>query len=131
MSFKKNAFSYFIWVLFMMCNLVVFSFLSMLCAKALGGPVLITAFGLVAAFFGVLFLIYFLTGYFCDKIYLKKQFSAEEKQMKSPVMDRFLSGYRKALEWALKYKAVVLVLALVLLIASTLLSVSKGYIFMP
>ena len=68
MSFKKNAFSYFIWIIFVMCNLVVFSFVSMLCAKALGGPVPIVAFGLVVAFFGVLSLIYFLTGYFSRKI---------------------------------------------------------------
>ncbi len=82
MSFKKNAFSYFIWVIFVMCNLVVFSFLSMLCAKVLGGPVVITAFGLVVAFFGMLFLIYFLTGSISRKIYLNRRISVKENQMK-------------------------------------------------
>ena len=82
MSFKKNAFSYFIWIIFVMCNLVVFSFVSMLCAKALGGPVPIVAFGLVVAFFGVLSLIYFLTGYFSRKIYLKNHASAKDAQIR-------------------------------------------------
>ena len=57
MSFKKNAFSYFVWIVFIMCNLVVFSFLSLMCAKVLGGPLPVVALGLAAAFFGLLFLL--------------------------------------------------------------------------
>ena len=39
--------------------------------------------------------------------------------------------YRKTVRWALKHKAVVLLLAAVLLIASGAMSISKGFIFMP
>jgi len=47
------------------------------------------------------------------------------------VMGGLLRGYSKTVEWALRHKAVVLILALVLLVASGILSVSKGFIFMP
>ena len=42
-----------------------------------------------------------------------------------------MNVYRKSVRWALKYKAVVLVLAAALLVASAWLSLSGGFIFMP
>ena len=39
--------------------------------------------------------------------------------------------YRKTLEWSLKFKPVVLILAAALLVGSALMSLSKGFIFMP
>ena len=39
--------------------------------------------------------------------------------------------YRKSVEWALKFKPIVLILAAALLAASAVLSLSKGFIFMP
>ena len=42
-----------------------------------------------------------------------------------------LKVYRKTLEWALKCKPVVLILAAALLVASAYMSLSKGFIFMP
>ena len=83
MSFKKNAFSYFIWIIFIMCNLVVFSFLSLMCAKVLGGPLPVVAFGLAAAFFGLLFFIYFLTGYLSKKLYSAGKVSKKEKSIRN------------------------------------------------
>ena len=83
MSFKKNAFSYFIWIIFIMCNLVVFSFLSLMCAKVLGGPLPLVAFGLAAAFFGLLFFVYFLTGYLSKKLYLARKVSKKEKSIRN------------------------------------------------
>ena len=44
----------------------------------------------------------------------------------------FMMGlYKKTLKWSLKYKAVVLILAAVLLVGSAAASLSKGFIFMP
>ena len=83
MSFRKNAFNYFVWIIFMMCNLAVFSFLSMLCAKAVGGPLPITAIGMVAAFFGVLFLIYFVTGFISKKVSASKNTAVQEKSIRT------------------------------------------------
>ena len=42
-----------------------------------------------------------------------------------------LKAYRKTVGWALKYKAVVLILSAVLLVVSAMTSLSKGFIFMP
>ncbi len=42
-----------------------------------------------------------------------------------------INGYQKVLEWALRFKPVVLILVVVLLVASGLLSVAKGTAFMP
>ena len=39
--------------------------------------------------------------------------------------------YRKSVRWSLKYKAVILIASAVLLVASTIMSLSKGFIFMP
>ncbi len=82
MSFKKNAFSYFVWIIFVMCNLVVFSFLSLLCAKVLGGPMPVVALGLAAAFFGLLFLIFFLTGYLNRKVLTIGKLVEKEKNVR-------------------------------------------------
>ncbi len=57
---------------------------------------------------------------------LKKQ-----KETKTPLMDRFLALYEKAARWSLDHKAIVLSASAVLLVASTLLSLSRGFIFMP
>ena len=43
----------------------------------------------------------------------------------------FMKFYRKSVSWALKYKAIVLILAAGLLVASAWMSLSKGFIFMP
>ncbi len=42
-----------------------------------------------------------------------------------------INGYQKVLEWALRFKPVVLILVVVLLVVSGLLSVAKGTAFMP
>ena len=55
----------------------------------------------------------------------------KEKKTKTTFMDKFLAGYHKSVDWALKHKAVVLIIALVLLVGSAIWSVSKGFIFMP
>lgn len=83
MSFRKNALNYFVWIIFMMCNLAMFSFLSMLCAKAVGGPLPITAIGMVAAFFGVLFLIYFITGFISKKVAASRNNPVQEKSIRT------------------------------------------------
>ena len=43
----------------------------------------------------------------------------------------FTRAYRASIRWALKYKVVVLVFALAALVLSSIVSISKGYIFMP
>ena len=55
----------------------------------------------------------------------------KEKQQKQGFMDRFLNVYGMMVQWSLKYKAVVLILAVVLLAASAWLSLGGGFIFMP
>ena len=55
----------------------------------------------------------------------------KEKQQKQSFMDRFQNIYGVMAQWALKYKAVVLILAVVLLAASAWLSLGGGFIFMP
>ena len=55
----------------------------------------------------------------------------KEKQTKDMVMNKVLNVYGKMVTWSLGHKAVVLVTALALLIGTCLLSVSKGFIFMP
>ena len=42
-----------------------------------------------------------------------------------------MNAYRKTLDWSLKFKPIVLILAAVLLVGSAALSLSKGFIFMP
>ena len=55
----------------------------------------------------------------------------KEKKQKQRLMDRFLKGYGFAAHWALKHKAVVLILSVVLLVVSSVLSMFGGFIFMP
>ena len=55
----------------------------------------------------------------------------DKPQKDGRVMGALLRGYAKAANWSLRYKAVVLLLALALLGVSGYLSVSKGFIFMP
>ena len=55
----------------------------------------------------------------------------KEKEFKSPLMDRFLRLYEKCASWSLDHKAIVLIGATVLLVASAVFSVSRGFIFMP
>ena len=55
----------------------------------------------------------------------------KEKAVKSPFMDRVLALYEKAAKWSLDHKAIILSASAVLLVASTLLSLSRGFIFMP
>ena len=55
----------------------------------------------------------------------------KEKKQKTTLMDKFLAGYHKAADWALRHKVIVLVSATVLLIGSAVWSVSRGFIFMP
>lgn len=55
--------------------------------------------------------------------------NAKEKSHKW--FDKVLGVYRRMLAWTLRRKALVLVLAVVLLVVSTVLSVSRGFIFMP
>ena len=55
----------------------------------------------------------------------------KEKKTKTTLMDKFLAGYHKSVDWALKHKAMVLILALVLLVGSAVWSLSRGFIFMP
>ena len=42
-----------------------------------------------------------------------------------------MKGYRSSVNWALKHKTAVLILAAVLLVVSMVLSLSRGFIFMP
>jgi len=49
----------------------------------------------------------------------------------SKLENGMLKVYSKTVRWALKYKAVVLILSAVLLVVSAYTSVSKGFIFMP
>lgn len=55
----------------------------------------------------------------------------KEKQQKQTFMNWFLKGYERMANWALKYKAVVLIAAVVLLVVSAAFSLSGGFIFMP
>ena len=42
-----------------------------------------------------------------------------------------MKAYRKSVKWSLRFKPVVLILAAVLLVGSAMMSLSKGFIFMP
>ena len=55
----------------------------------------------------------------------------KDKPIKTPLMDKFLAGYEKCAAWFLDHKAIVLVGATVLLVASALFVVVRGFIFMP
>ncbi|MCM1155079.1 MAG: efflux RND transporter permease subunit [Roseburia sp.] len=53
------------------------------------------------------------------------------KEKEHKLFDKFLSGYRKVLTFALKYKPVVLLLAVALLAVSVYGTVRRGFSFMP
>lgn len=53
------------------------------------------------------------------------------KEKEHKLFDRFLAGYKKLLTFSLKYKPVVLLLAVVLLVVSVYGTVRKGFSFMP
>ncbi len=55
----------------------------------------------------------------------------KEKAVKFPLMDKMLALYERAARWSLRHKAVVITVSAVLLVASALLSLSRGFIFMP
>ncbi len=56
----------------------------------------------------------------------------KEKQVKEGVMEKWIMpAYKKAAGWSLRYKAVILIAALVLLGSSVWVGISKGFIFMP
>jgi len=55
----------------------------------------------------------------------------KEKVHKETLMSGFLRIYEKVLRWSLKYKAVVLAAAVVLLVVSAAVCLSGGFIFMP
>ena len=55
----------------------------------------------------------------------------KEKIPKAGFMDKFNAGYSRIAAWSLDHKAVVLVAALVLLVATAVGSVARGFIFMP
>ena len=55
----------------------------------------------------------------------------KQKEQKPGVLDRLAPFYRKAVSWSLAHKAIVLLLATVMLIASTGLTLMRGFTFMP
>ena len=55
----------------------------------------------------------------------------KQKTRKFNLMDKCNTLYGKTLGWALRFKPVVIVAAAVLLVASTILSLMQGFIFMP
>ena len=55
----------------------------------------------------------------------------KEKPQKKGLLDKLMPAYKKAVDWSLRHKAVVLVSALVLLVGSCVWCLSRGFIFMP
>jgi len=55
----------------------------------------------------------------------------KEKIPKAGFMDKFNTGYSRIAAWALDHKAIVLIASLVLLVATALGSIARGFIFMP
>ncbi|MBR3979434.1 MAG: efflux RND transporter permease subunit [Oscillospiraceae bacterium] len=55
----------------------------------------------------------------------------KEKPQKKGLLDKLMPAYEKAVDWALRHKAVVLASALVLLVGSCAWCLSRGFIFMP
>ncbi len=53
------------------------------------------------------------------------------KPQRKSILDKVYPAYRKAITWSLGHKAVVLILAVVLLAGSTVATVSRGFAFMP
>jgi multidrug efflux pump subunit AcrB len=55
----------------------------------------------------------------------------KEKKTKDLVMGRLLGGYRHLVSWSLNHKLIVLLAATALLIVTAVMSLSRGFIFMP
>ena len=55
----------------------------------------------------------------------------KEKTVKAGLLERVYPAYRRAVGWSLGHKAVVLLLAVVLLAGSAWGAVSRGFVFMP
>ncbi len=55
----------------------------------------------------------------------------KEKPIKPGLLDKIYPGYRRAVSWSLGHKAVVLGAAVVLLVGSALLTLQRGFVFMP
>ena len=55
----------------------------------------------------------------------------KEKAQKHAVFDKFLGLYKKTVSWSLDHKAVIIISSAVLLVVSCVLSVIKGFTFMP
>ncbi len=55
----------------------------------------------------------------------------KQKPMKPGLLDKVYPGYRKAVAWSLRHKAVVLGAAVVLLAGSAALTIHRGFVFMP
>ncbi len=55
----------------------------------------------------------------------------KEKKATASMPGWFMRGYEKAMAWSLDHKAVVLIVAVVLLVVSAVWSLSRGFIFMP
>ncbi|MBQ9415185.1 MAG: efflux RND transporter permease subunit [Clostridia bacterium] len=53
------------------------------------------------------------------------------KERSHKLFDRFLNGYRRSLEWALRFKPVVLSAAVVLLVLSVVIVLLRGFAYMP
>lgn len=71
MSFKKNMVSYSIWALYLMSIGIVLSFLGLVVGNQNSGTPYVAA-GLLIASFGLLFLIYFLSGKVIDRVRFRK-----------------------------------------------------------
>ena len=55
----------------------------------------------------------------------------KEKKTKDLFMGRLVGGYRSLVSWSLDHKVIVLLAAMILLIVTSLMSLSRGFIFMP
>ena len=55
----------------------------------------------------------------------------KNKPIKPGLLDKVYPGYRRAVSWSLGHKAVVLGAAVVLLVGSALLTLQRGFVFMP
>ncbi len=55
----------------------------------------------------------------------------KEKPQKAGLLDKIMPAYRKAVAWSIGHKAVVLISTAVLLVATAVWSLSRGFIFMP
>ena len=55
----------------------------------------------------------------------------KNKPIKPGLLDKLYPGYRRAVSWSLGHKAVVLGAAVVLLAGSALLTLQRGFVFMP